>query len=102
MPWVENLYGRGVDDNRDNVPLAINGFASGEGLKSTMKTMRINNIDNEDKASDAESCFDFMLTLSVGYSWDIRRVFREYSWSIRMYRVCVGNVSGMYRESNGR
>ena len=48
--------GRGMDDNRDNVPLAINGFASGEGLKSTMKTMRINNIDNEDKASDAESC----------------------------------------------
>ena len=56
MPWVENQYGRGMDDNRDNVPLAINGFASGEGLKSTMKTMRINNIDNEDKASDAESC----------------------------------------------
>ena len=54
MPWVENQYGRGMDDNRDNVPLAINGFASGEGLKSTMKTMRINNIDNEDKASDAE------------------------------------------------
>ena len=56
IPWVENQYGRGMDDNRDNVPLAINGFASGEGLKSTMKTMRINNIDNEDKASDAESC----------------------------------------------
>ena len=24
--------------------------------------------------------------------------FGEYSWDIRMYRVCVGNVSGMYRE----
>ena len=23
----------------------------------------------------------------------------EYSWDIRMYRVCVGYVSGMYRES---
>ena len=22
-----------------------------------------------------------------------------YSWDIRMYRVCVGYVSGMYRES---
>ena len=35
---------------------------------------------------------------ALGYSWDIRGVFGEYSWDIRMYRVCVGNVSGMYRE----
>ena len=35
---------------------------------------------------------------ALGYSWDIHRVFGEYSWDIRMYRVCVGNVSGMYRE----
>ena len=34
----------------------------------------------------------------MGYSWDIRGVFTEYSWGIRMYRVCVGYVSGMYRE----
>ena len=34
----------------------------------------------------------------LGYSWGIRGVFVEYSWDIRMYRVCVGNVSGMYRE----
>ena len=34
----------------------------------------------------------------MGYSWDTRRIFVEYSWGIRMYRVCVGNVSGMYRE----
>ena len=34
----------------------------------------------------------------MGYSWGIRGVFVEYSWDIRMYRVCVGNVSGMYRE----
>ena len=33
------------------------------------------------------------------HSWDIRGVFVEYSWDIRMYRVCVGYVSGMYRES---
>ena len=32
-------------------------------------------------------------------SWGIRGVFVEYSWDIRMYRVCVGYVSGMYRES---
>ena len=43
--------------------------------------------------------FDVMLILSVGYSWGIRGVFVGYSWDIRMYRVCVGNVSGMYRES---
>ena len=35
---------------------------------------------------------------ALGYLWDIRRVFGEYSWDIRMYRVCVGYVSGMYRE----
>ena len=34
----------------------------------------------------------------MGYSWDIRGVFTEYSWNIRMYRVCVGYVSGMCRE----
>ena len=34
----------------------------------------------------------------LGYSWGIRGVFVEYSWDICMYRVCVGNVSGMYRE----
>ena len=33
------------------------------------------------------------------YSWGIRGVFVGYSWDIRMYRVCVGYVSGMYRES---
>ena len=36
---------------------------------------------------------------ALGYSWDIRGVFVEYSPHIRMYRVCVGYVSGMYRES---
>ena len=34
----------------------------------------------------------------MGYSWGIYGVFIEYSWGIRMYRVCVGYVSGMYRE----
>ena len=37
--------------------------------------------------------------MGVSTSWDIRRVFVEYSWNIRMYRVCIGYVSGMYRES---
>ena len=36
--------------------------------------------------------------MGVSTSWGIRGVFVEYSWDIRMYRVCVGNVSGMYRE----
>ena len=34
----------------------------------------------------------------MGYSWDISRVFTECSWDIRMYRVCIGYVSGMCRE----
>ena len=33
----------------------------------------------------------------MGYSWDIRGVFREYSRGIHMYRLCVGYVSVMYR-----
>ena len=36
---------------------------------------------------------------ALGYSWHIRGVFVEYSQDIHMYRVCVGYVSGMYRES---
>ena len=39
-----------------------------------------------------------ILVGALGYSWGICGVFVEYSWDIRMYRVCVGNVSGMYRE----
>ena len=39
-----------------------------------------------------------ILVGGLGYSWGIRGIFGEYSWDIRMYRVCVGNVSGMYRE----
>lgn len=39
-----------------------------------------------------------ILVGALGYLLDIRGVFVEYSWDIRMYRVCVGNVSGMYRE----
>ena len=35
---------------------------------------------------------------ALGYLWNIRGIFGEYSWDIRMYRVCVGYVSGMYRE----
>ena len=35
---------------------------------------------------------------ALGYSWHIRGVFVGYSQGIHMYRVCVGNVSGMYRE----
>ena len=35
---------------------------------------------------------------SMSYSWGIHGIFVEYSWDIRMYRVCVGYVSGMYRE----
>ena len=35
---------------------------------------------------------------ALGYSWHIRGVFVGYSQSIHMYRVCVGYVSGMYRE----
>ena len=40
-----------------------------------------------------------ILVGGLGHSWSIRGAFVEYSWDIRMYRVCVGNVSGMYRES---
>ncbi len=37
----------------------------------------------------------------MGYSWDIHRVFMEYTYVSGMYRVCVGYVSGMYRKKQG-
>ena len=40
-----------------------------------------------------------ILVGALGYSWEIHGIFVGYSWHIHMYRVCVGNVSGMYRES---
>ena len=46
-----------------------------------------------------ENAFSIILLFAEGYSRDICRVFVEYSWDIRMYRVYVGYVSGMYRES---
>ena len=51
-----------------------------------------------------ESCYDYTTLccgVFMGYSWDIRGIFMEYSWAIHMYRVCVGYVSGMCRESVG-
>ena len=33
----------------------------------------------------------------MGHSWDIRGVFRGYSYVSVMYRLCVGYVSVMYR-----
>ena len=46
-----------------------------------------------------ENVFSIILLCAEEYSQDIRGVFVGYSWDIRMYRVCVGYVSGMYRES---
>ena len=40
-----------------------------------------------------------ILVGALGYSWEIHGIFVGYSWHIHMYRVCIGNVSGMYRES---
>ena len=37
----------------------------------------------------------------VGYSWGIRGVFVGYSRSIHGVYVCIGYVSGMYRECIG-
>ena len=42
-----------------------------------------------------------ILLYAMGYLWGIRGVFVEYTWDIHMYRVCIGNVSGMYRECVG-
>ena len=37
----------------------------------------------------------------VNTEWAIHGVFVGYSQTIRMYRVCIGYVSGMYRVSIG-
>ena len=39
-----------------------------------------------------------MLLLYYYALWGIHGVFTEYSRGIHMYRVCIGYVSGMYRE----
>ena len=64
--------------------------------KLTMRTM--------ETMQGTESCYDYTTLccgVFMGYSWDIREIFMEYSWGIHMYRVCVGYVSGMCRESVG-
>ena len=52
----------------------------------------------QDKSLFGRFLFSIIFGGALGYSWGIRGVFVEYSWDIRMYRVCVGYVSGMYRE----
>ena len=56
-------------------------------------------INNEDNGNNARY-WELLrpLLFAVRYSWDIYGIFMEYSWGIHMYRVCVGNVSGMCRE----
>ena len=51
----------------------------------------------QDKSLFGRFLCSIILGGALGYSWGIRGVFVEYSWDIRMYRVCVGYVSGMYR-----
>ncbi len=60
-----------------------------------------NNVQKScQKRNSGDVCaFSLIGVLGVEYSWGIRGVFVGYSWDIRMYRVCIGYVSGMYRES---
>ena len=70
-------------------------------------------IDRKEKSTKVEAMEEYLLVGKaantesligvcwVGYSRDIRGIFGEYSRDIRMYRVCVGYVSGMYREIDG-
>ena len=53
----------------------------------------------QDKSLFGRFLFSIIFGGALRYSWGIRGVFVGYSWDIRMYRVCVGYVSGMYRES---
>ena len=49
MPRTEQPMGMVINDNTDNIALAINNPASEKGGKSTIKTMMINNGDNDDQ-----------------------------------------------------
>jgi hypothetical protein len=42
-----------------------------------------------------------MLRVAMGYSWDIRGVFMGYTYVSGMCRVCIGYVSGKYRNIKG-
>ena len=63
--------------------------------RNTRRTTAVHKTANKKMGVNTAS---IILVGGLGYSWGIRGVFVEYSWDIRMYRVCVGNVSGMYRE----
>ena len=43
-----------------------------------------------------------LVSYTVSVLWDIHGILMGYSWSIHMYRVCIGYVSGMCRECVGR
>ena len=43
------------------------------------------------------SSFVFMLEIFMGHMWSIRGVFMGYTYVSGMCRVCIGYVSGMYR-----
>ena len=42
-------------------------------------------------------CFYMLFLFPFSYRWALRGVFIEYSRDIRMYRLCIGYVSVMYR-----
>ncbi len=41
--------------------------------------------------------FVFMLEIFIGHMWSIRGVFMGYTYVSGMCRVCIGYVSGIYR-----
>ena len=41
--------------------------------------------------------FFVMLRVFIGYTWSILGVFMGYTYVSGMCRVCIGYVSGMYR-----
>ena len=75
-------------------------LAKAKQTTATRRTTAVHRTANRDTRglSGVLRIASLIAVFLEGYSWGIRGIFVEYSWDIHMYRVCVGYVSGMYRE----
>ena len=76
-------------------------LAKAKQTTATRRTTAVHRTANRDTKglSGVLRIASLIAVFLEGYSWGIRGIFVGYSWDIHMYRVCVGYVSGMYRES---
>ena len=85
----------GYDNTTDAVLIGAGKLGPNEEYLKKSVYIGLERIIGAEKASDSDAQ---KYRSRVEYELSTRGIFVGYSWAIRMYRVCVGNVSGMYRE----